>query len=87
MGLFQKYRHRMNPTACAIELMKTVGRRIKPPIEPVGQSAFQLSAPTVNKIPFQQPICLATVSNMCYRGLRKKYKHCCYEKDRKTGSY
>ena len=45
------------------------------------------SAPTVNKIPFQQPICLATVSNLCYRGLRKKYKYCCYEKDRKTGSH
>ena len=25
MGLLKKYRHRTNPTACAIEFMKTVG--------------------------------------------------------------
>ena len=67
MGLLKKYRHQKNLTACAIEFMKMVGGRIEPPIEPVGQSAFQLSAlklsPRAN-LPAPRQQIMVTVNEM-----------------------
>ena len=70
MGLLKKYRTVNSPpvegwqaqpdgvvASCLHRLISlTTGRgRIKPPIEPAGQSAFQLSAPAAYEILFQQP--------------------------------
>ena len=48
------------------------------PIDLLVQSAVLL---------FNSPIGLAMVNGLCYFSLRKKYKHCHYEKNRETSSH